>query len=84
MIVAILTCAWLLLLAILLAGKGAPIKRYAATCALAAASLLMIVFIAQQTRRRTGPYQQDDDEEITAPTGHPYHSTVGAWTIQRA
>jgi hypothetical protein len=70
------------LLAILLAGKGAPIKRYAAMCALAAASLLVIVFVAQQTRRRQGPYQEDD-EEIVAPAGSPYHSKVGEWAMQK-
>lgn len=80
-IVVILMCAWLLLLVSLVAGKGAPVKRYAATCALTAVSLLVIVFIARQTRRRAGPYQP---AEIVAPAGRPYHSKVGEWTIQRA
>lgn len=69
MIVAILIGAWLLLL-VSLAGKGAPVKRYVATCALTVVSLLVIVFIAQQTRRRAGPYQPADDEEIVAPRYH--------------
>jgi hypothetical protein len=69
-IVGILTSVWLLLLASLVLGKGAPIKRYEAACALAAVSLLVIVFIARQTRRRAGPYQRDD-EETTTPV--PYH-----------
>ena len=73
MIVAILTCAWLLLLGSLIAAKGSPAKRYTATCALAVISLSVIVFVAQQTRRRAGPYQRDD-EEITTPA--PYHVRV--------
>lgn len=70
-VVWILAFAWFLLLGAVIAGKGAPIRRRAATAVLTLVSLITIVVISRQANRGlAGHYAPSGDDQENTPPEH--------------
>lgn len=70
-VVWILACAWFLLLGWVITGKGAPIRRRAATAVLTLICLLTVVVIARQANRGlAGHYAPSGDDQENTPPVH--------------